>query len=100
MVRCETVDLEVTANSEIVLEGFVDPGERRVEGPFGDHTGYYSLDEEYPVLRLTAITHRRDPIYQTTIVGRPPMEDWHMGKAVERIFLPVSRKQVPEMEDL
>jgi len=100
MVRCETVDLEVPANSEIVLEGYVDPVERRVEGPFGDHTGFYSLDEEYPVLHLTAITHRREPIYQTTIVGRPPMEDCHMGKAVERIFMPVLRKQLPEIVDM
>lgn len=100
MVRCETVDLEVPANSEIVLEGYVDPGERRVEGPFGDHTGYYSLDEEYPVLHLTAVTNRKDPIYQTTIVGRPPMEDCHMGKAVERIFLPVIKKQLPEVVDM
>ena len=100
MVRCETVDLEVPATSEIVLEGYVDPGERRTEGPFGDHTGYYSLADEYPVLHLTAITHRRDPIYQTTIVGRPPMEDCHMGRAVTRIFLPVIRKQLPEIVDM
>ncbi len=100
MVRCETVDLEVPANSEIVLEGYVDPGERRTEGPFGDHTGFYSLADEYPVLHLTAVTHRRDPIYQTTIVGRPPMEDCHMGNAVTRIFLPVIRKQLPEIVDM
>jgi len=100
MVRCETVKLEVPANSEVVLEGYVDPGERRTEGPFGDHTGFYSLEDDYPVLHLTALTHRRDPIYQTTIVGRPPMEDCHMGKAVTRIFLPVIRKQLPEIVDL
>lgn len=100
MVRCETVDLEVPANSEIVLEGYVEPNERRVEGPFGDHTGFYSLEDDYPVLHLTAITHRKDPIYQTTIVGRPPMEDCHMGRAVTRIFLPVIRKQIPEIVDM
>ena len=100
MVACKTVDLEVPASSEIVLEGYVDPGERRTEGPFGDHTGYYSLEDEYPVLHLTAVTHRRDPIYQTTIVGRPPMEDCHMGRAVTRIFLPVIRKQLPEIVDM
>ena len=100
MVRCETVDLEVPANSEIVLEGYVDPGERRVEGPFGDHTGFYSLEDEYPVLHLKAVTHRRDPVYQTTVVGRPPMEDCWMGRAVERIFLPVIRKQLPEIVDM
>jgi 4-hydroxy-3-polyprenylbenzoate decarboxylase len=84
MVKCRTVDIEVPANAEIVLEGYVDPLERRTEGPFGDHTGFYSLAGEFPVFHLTAITHRKDPIYQTTIVGRPPMEDCHMGRAVER----------------
>lgn len=100
MVACKTVDLEVPANAEIVLEGYVDPGERRTEGPFGDHTGFYSLEDDYPVLHLTAVTHRRDPIYQTTIVGRPPMEDCHMGHAVTQIFLPVIKKQLPEIVDL
>jgi len=100
MVACRTVDLEVPANAEIVLEGYVDAGERRTEGPFGDHTGFYSLEDEYPVLHLTAVTHRRDPIYQTTIVGRPPMEDCWMGDAVTRIFLPVIRKQLPEIVDM
>lgn len=100
MVKCRTVDIEVPAAAEIVLEGYVDPDERRVEGPFGDHTGFYSLEGEFPVFHLTAITHRRSPIYQTTIVGRPPMEDCHMGKAVERIFLPVIRKQLPEIVDM
>ncbi|NDK16704.1 MAG: UbiD family decarboxylase, partial [Armatimonadetes bacterium] len=75
LVQCRTVDLEVPANAQIVLEGYVEPGERRLEGPFGDHTGFYSLDEEYPVFHLTAVTHCRDPIYPTIIVGRPPMED-------------------------
>jgi len=100
MVKCRTVDLEVPANAEIILEGVVDPDERRTEGPFGDHTGYYSLEGSFPVFRLRAVTHRRDPIYQTTIVGRPPMEDCHMGKAVERIFLPVIRRQMPEIVDM
>jgi 4-hydroxy-3-polyprenylbenzoate decarboxylase len=89
MVRCETVDLEVPAHAEIVLEGYVDPEESRIEGPFGDHTGYYSLEDRYPVFHLTCITHRKDPIYQTTIVGPPPMEDDYMGQAVERLFLPI-----------
>lgn len=100
MVKGETVDLEVPASAEIVLEGYVEPHERRLEGPFGDHTGFYSLEGEFPVFHLTAVTYRRDPIYQTTIVGRPPMEDCHMGKAVERIFLPVIRKQLPEIVDI
>ncbi len=100
MVRCETVDLEVPANAEIVLEGYVDLGEMRREGPFGDHTGFYSLEDDFPVFHLTCVTHRKDPIYQTTIVGKPPMEDCHMGTAIERIFLPVIRKQIPEIVDL
>ena len=100
MVKCRTVDLEAPASAEIVLEGYVEPHERRLEGPFGDHTGFYSLEGEFPVFHLTAVTYRRDPIYQTTIVGRPPMEDCHMGKAVERIFLPVIRKQLPEIVDI
>lgn len=100
MVHCETVDLEVPAHSEIVLEGYVDPDESRIEGPFGDHTGYYSLEDQYPVFHLTCITHRNDPIYQTTIVGPPPMEDDFMGQAVERLFLPVIQKQFPEIADM
>jgi 4-hydroxy-3-polyprenylbenzoate decarboxylase len=90
LVQCETVDLEVPANAEIVLEGYCNPGERRIEGPFGDHTGYYSLSDEYPVFHLTCITHRRDAIYPTTIVGKSPMEDCYIGKATERIFSPSS----------
>lgn len=78
MIQCETVDLEVPAHSEIVLEGYVDPEELRTEGPFGDHTGYYSLEDYYPVFHLTCITHRKDPIYQSIIVGPPPMEDDYM----------------------
>lgn len=100
MVPCETVDLEVPAHSEIVLEGYVDPDESRIEGPFGDHTGYYSLEDSYPVFHLTCITHRKNPIYQTTIVGPPPMEDDYMGQAVERLFLPVIQKQFPEIVDM
>ena len=100
MVKCETVDLEVPANSEIVLEGFCEPGERRTEGPFGDHTGYYSLQDDYPVFHITCITHRKDAIYPATIVGKPPMEDCFIGKATERIFLPLLRKQLPEVVDM
>jgi len=100
MVKCKTVDLEVPAESEIVLEGYVTLGELRTEGPFGDHTGFYSLADEYPVFHVTAITHRRDPIYATTIVGPPPMEDFYMGKAIERIFLPLMRLQLPEVRDI
>jgi 4-hydroxy-3-polyprenylbenzoate decarboxylase len=99
MVRCETVDVEVPANSEIVLEGYIDANERRIEGPFGDHTGYYSLADEFPVFHVTCITHRKNPIYQTTIVGKPPMEDCWMGEAVERIFLPLMQRQFPEIVD-
>jgi 4-hydroxy-3-polyprenylbenzoate decarboxylase len=100
MVRCRTVELEVPASAEIVLEGYVTPGELRREGPFGDHTGYYSLADDYPVFHLTGMTHRKNPIYLTTIVGRPPMEDFHMGKAIERIFLPLMKKQLPEVVDM
>jgi len=100
LVRCQTVDLEVPASAEIVLEGYVDLDERRREGPFGDHTGFYSLADQYPVLHLTAITHRRDPIYATTIVGKPPMEDGWMGEAVGRIFLPLMQMQFPEIVDV
>jgi 4-hydroxy-3-polyprenylbenzoate decarboxylase len=100
MVRCETVDLEVPAHAEIVLEGWVDPTELRREGPFGDHTGFYSLADDFPVFHVERITHRKDPIYQTTIVGKPPQEDCHMGEAVERIFLPVIKKQLPEIVDM
>jgi 4-hydroxy-3-polyprenylbenzoate decarboxylase len=100
MVKCETSDLEVPAHSEIVLEGYVELGELRREGPFGDHTGFYSLDDDYPVFHVTCITHRKNPIYATTIVGPPPMEDFYMGKAVERIFLPLMRLQLPEIRDI
>jgi len=100
MVRCVTSDIEVPAHSEVVLEGYVDPEELRTEGPFGDHTGYYSLADEYPVFHLTCVTRRKNPIYPATIVGRPPMEDVFMGKATERIFLPMLRKIVPEVVDM
>lgn len=100
MVQCETVDLEVPAHSEFVLEGYVDPDESRIEGPFGDHTGYYSLEDKYPVLHLTCITHRKDPIYQTTIVGPPPQEDGYIGQAVTALFLPIIQKQFPEIVDM
>ena len=100
MVQCKTVDHSVPAHAEIVLEGYVDPAERRVEGPFGDHTGYYSLADEYPVLHLTRMTHRRDPIYPSIIVGRPPMEDDYLGKATERLFLPLIKMVVPEVVDM
>ncbi len=100
LVRCETVDLEVPANAEIVLEGYCEPYERRIEGPFGDHTGYYSLQDEFPVFHITCITHRRDAIYPATIVGKPPMEDCFIAKATERIFLPLIKKQLPEIVDM
>jgi len=100
MVSCKTVDLEVPANAEIVLEGYVELDELRQEGPFGDHTGFYSLADDYPVFHVTCMTHRKDPIYQTIIVGKPPQEDCYMGHAVERIFLPLIRKQLPEIIDM
>jgi 4-hydroxy-3-polyprenylbenzoate decarboxylase len=100
LVKCETVDLEVPADAEIILEGYVNLDELRTEGPFGDHTGFYSLDDTYPVFHVTCITHRKDPIYATTIVGKPPMEDGWMGKAVERIFLPLMRLTIPELVDV
>jgi 4-hydroxy-3-polyprenylbenzoate decarboxylase len=100
MVACRTIGLEVPAHAEIVLEGYVDPAERRREGPFGDHTGYYSLARDYPVFHLTALTRRARPIYPTTIVGRPPQEDYWLGKATERIFLPVMKLMLPEIIDI
>jgi 4-hydroxy-3-polyprenylbenzoate decarboxylase len=100
LVKAKTVNLEVPAHAEIILEGYVDPNERKREGPFGDHTGFYSPVDDYPVFHLTCITHRRDAIYPATIVGRPPMEDCYMAKATERIFLPVLRFQLPEIIDI
>src|ERR1700719_462944 len=100
MVKCKTIDLEVPADVDFVLEGYVQPGEMRPEGPFGDHTGYYTAIEDYPVFHLTAITHRKDAVYPTTIVGIPPMEDFYIGDAVVRIFLPVFKMNFPELVDM
>lgn len=99
LVQCRTIDLQVPANAEIVIEGFVDPSEKLLEGPFGDHTGFYSLADWYPAFYVTCITHRRDPIYPTTIVGKPPMEDYFLGKATERIFLPLLQMLIPDIVD-
>jgi 4-hydroxy-3-polyprenylbenzoate decarboxylase len=99
LVQCKTIDLQVPANAEIVIEGYVDPHETLMEGPFGDHTGFYSLAHPYPAFHVTAITHRKDPIYPTTIVGKPPMEDYYLGKATERIFLPLLKMIVPDIID-
>ena len=100
VVQCKTVDIRVPAHAEIVLEGYVEPGERRMEGPFGDHTGYYSLADLYPVFHVTCITHRKDAIYPATIVGRPPQEDAYIGKATERIFLPLLQMVSPDILDM
>ncbi len=100
VVKCITVDLEVPASAQIVLEGYVNPGERRSEGPFGDHTGFYSLKDDFPVFHVQCITYRKHPIYLTTVVGIPPMEDYYLGKASERIFLPLIRKTLPEIVDM
>jgi len=100
LVACKTVDLAVPANSELVLEGYVELAEMATEGPFGDHTGFYSLEGEFPVFHIQCITHRKDPLYLTTIVGPPPQEDYFIGHAIERIFLPVMRMQYPEIVDV
>ena len=100
LVKCETLDLEVPADSDFVLEGYVQPGELRAEGPFGDHTGFYTGIDDYPVFHITAITHRREPVYPATIVGIPPMEDFYMGTASVRVFLPVFRMNFPEIVDI
>ncbi len=100
LVKCVTNALEVPATAQIILEGYVEPGERRREGPFGDHTGFYSHPDDYPVFHLTCITHRKNPVYLTTVVGIPPMEDYYLGLASERIFLPLIRKTVPEIVDM
>lgn len=100
LVKCKTVDLEVPAESEIVLEGTVDPNDLKAEGPFGDHTGVYTPIEFFPVFRIQCVTMRKNPIYLTTIVGKPPMEDYYMGKAIERSFLPLLKKQMPEIVDM
>ena len=100
MVACRTVDVEVPANSEIVIEGYVDANDLRPEGPFGDHTGFYTPVDMYPTFHVTAISMRRDAVYATTIVGKPPMEDFWLGKATERIFLPLIKTTVPDIEDM
>lgn len=100
VVKCITNDLEVPAHAEFVLEGYVDFNEHRLEGPFGDHTGYYSLADEYPVFHVTCITRRRHPIYPAIVVGKPPMEDCYLAKATERLFLPVLKLQIPEIVDI
>ena len=99
LVKCKTVDLEVPARSEIVIEGYIEKGELRDEGPFGDHTGYYTPAEPFPVVHVTCVTHRRDPIYPSIIVGVPPQEDVWLGKATERLFLPAVRMTLPEVVD-
>ena len=100
LVKCLTVPLEVPAESQIVLEGYVEPFERRIEGPFGDHTGYYTPPDEYPVFKVTCITMRKNPIYPATIVGKPPQEDCYLGKLTERLFLPLLKKTLPEIVDI
>ena len=100
LVKAKTVDLEVPAHAEIIIEGYVVPGEERMEGPFGDHTGYYSMADMYPVFNVTCITQRKSPIYPTIIVGRPPMEDYFMGKVTERVFLPIIQAVLPEVVDI
>lgn len=100
MVRCHTIDLEAPAEAEFVLEGYVEPDEVRTEGPFGDHTGYYSAADQYPVFHLTTMTRRAHPVYPATIVGRPPKEDCFLAKATERIFLPLLRMHLPEIVDI
>lgn len=101
LVKCETSDLEVPANADFVIEGYVDPMEPlRMEGPFGDHTGYYTLPEPYPVFHVTAITHRKDAVYPATIVGIPPMEDFYMGAASVKLFLPIFKMNFPEIVDI
>jgi 4-hydroxy-3-polyprenylbenzoate decarboxylase len=99
LVKCRTVDLEVPANAEIVLEGYVDPNDIRMEGPFGDHTGYYTPAEPFPTFTLTGMMRRNDPIYLTTVVGRPVLEDAYIGKVIERSFLPLVQMFHPEVAD-
>jgi len=100
LVKCQTIDLDVPAHSEIVLEGYVDPQDLRTEGPFGDHTGYYTPPELFPTFHLTGIMHREDPIYLTTVVGKPILEDAYIGKVIERSFLPLIRTLQPEVVDI
>ncbi|HWR72732.1 MAG TPA: menaquinone biosynthesis decarboxylase [Nitrospirota bacterium] len=100
VVQCKTIDVRAPAEAEFILEGYVEPGERRREGPFGDHTGYYSEPDDYPVFHITAITHRKDALYPATLVGRPPQEDAYLGKATERIFLPLLQMVAPDILDM
>lgn len=100
MIKCEMIDIEVPAESEIIIEGYVLPDEERIEGPFGDHTGFYSLEESYPIFHINCITHKKNPIYHASIVGRPPTEDYFIGKVMERLFLPVISKMHPEIVDI
>jgi 4-hydroxy-3-polyprenylbenzoate decarboxylase len=100
LLRCVTVPLEVPADVDFVIEGFVQPGESKEEGPFGDHTGFYTPKEPYPILHVTAVTHRKDAVYPCTIVGIPPMEDFYMGGASVRAFLPVFQMNFPEIVDI
>ena len=101
LTKAVTCDLDVPSDAEFVIEGYIDPAEELVvEGPFGDHTGFYSLEGEYPVFHVECVTHKKDPIYVTTVVGPPPQEDFYMGYAVERVFLPVMKMQYPEIEDV
>jgi 4-hydroxy-3-polyprenylbenzoate decarboxylase len=100
IVKAKTVDLYVPAESDFIIEGYIDPGELRTEGPFGDHTGFYSPADTYPVFHITCITARKDAVYPSTIVGKPPMEDCYMAKATERIFLPVMKLIAPEIADI
>jgi 4-hydroxy-3-polyprenylbenzoate decarboxylase len=99
LVKCKTVDLEVPANSEIVLEGYVDPNEMRKEGPFGDHTGFYTPPESYPTFNLTGIMRKKNPVYLTTVVGKPILEDAYLGKVIEQSFLPLIQMFQPEVVD-
>lgn len=100
MVQCETINVQVPAQCEYVIEGYIEPGEMRPEGPFGDHTGYYTPVEDYPVFHVTCVTQRKNPIYPATIVGIPPMEDGYLGNAVGTIFFPLVKTQIPELVDM
>jgi 4-hydroxy-3-polyprenylbenzoate decarboxylase len=100
MVDCLTVPLQVPAQAQIVLEGYLEPGERAPEGPFGDHTGFYTPVEPFPALTIDCMTMQREPVYQTIVVGRPPQEDGPIGKATERIFLPLTKILIPDIVDM
>ena len=100
LVRCKSIDMEVPAHAEFVLEGYIDTGEERIEGPFGDHTGFYSPADPYPVFHVTCVTHKRNPVFPATLVGKPPQEDVYLGKATERLFLPLMQLVLPEIIDV